>query len=264
MKKVIFVTLFLILIKCNGDLKKTEIKAIIPSPNELRKILEKPKYWENDYSYISFRNGKAELIFWGDPPLRGNAKFIINENKISLNVTDLSYKESTFPDKKFTCEYKFGDHDYLPEKTIECCFEKKNCKKPIVHYDMDSHKPKGRLINLHDYSIESDGYEKYQTTKDVYFRSKPIIDKSNVIRYDKLVSEDCINPVGADISPEEYIRIPKESYVLLIGHTLTKEVISGKEGNWYYVRLSPPCSGGYPTTSVEGWVFGEYIEKLKK
>ncbi|WP_243394771.1 hypothetical protein [Leptospira adleri] len=154
MKKGIFVLLFLILIKCNGGLKKEDIRLTVPSPNELIRILEEPKHWKNDYSYISFKNGKASLIFWGDPPLRGNAKFNTTENKININVTRLSYKESTYPDKQFICEYYFKVHDYLPEKMIECCFEKKNCKEPAVHYDIASHKPKDRLISIRNSQFE--------------------------------------------------------------------------------------------------------------
>ncbi|UOG39967.1 hypothetical protein MAL08_19675 (plasmid) [Leptospira noguchii] len=263
MKQQYFIMFVLILISCESNLKEVQNANSTLSHEELVQIIEGPNNWENDYSYISFKNGGVNLTFWGDPPLYGKAKYRIDGTKINIAVTSLSYKESAFPDKKFTCEYHFRDHDYLPQKTIECCFDKKKCKKPIVHYDMESHKPKGRLVQLDGYSIESDDYEKFQTTKDVYFRSKPVIDKGNVIRYDKLVAEDCVNPVGADIPAEDYIRIPNESYVLLIGHTLTKEIISGKEGNWYYVKLFPSCPGGYPTTSVEGWIFGEYLRKLK-
>ncbi|EKO32370.1 hypothetical protein LEP1GSC163_1387 [Leptospira santarosai str. CBC379] len=268
MKQQYFIVLILIFINCKSNLKEVQNASSTPSAalnyKEIVKIIEGPDTWENDYSYISFKNGEVNLTFWGDPPLYGKAKYKIDGTKINVSLISLSYKESTFPDKKFTCEYQFRDHDYLPEKSIECCFEKKKCKKPIVHYDMKSHKPKGRLINLHGHSVQTDDHEKYQTTKDVYFRSKPVIDRNTVIRYDKLVPEDCINPVGADLPPEDYIRIPKESHVLLIGHTLEKEIISGKEGNWFYVRLFPSCPGGYPTTSVEGWIFSEYLEKLKK
>ncbi|TGL76019.1 hypothetical protein EHQ83_17895 [Leptospira yasudae] len=129
---------------------------------------------------------------------------------------------------------------------------------------MASHKPKDRLIAIQGYSIRTDNYEEYQLSRDVYFRSKPIIDKNTIVRFDSLVAEDCINPIGAELPAEDYIRIPKNAYVLLIGHSLTKEIISNQEEYWYYVKLLPPCQGGYPTTSVEGWIFGSFLEKREK
>ncbi|TGK38509.1 hypothetical protein EHQ12_05235 [Leptospira gomenensis] len=129
---------------------------------------------------------------------------------------------------------------------------------------MASHKPKGRLISVQGFSLKTDDYEEYQITKDAYFRSKPIVDKGNVIRFDSLVNVDCINLLGVNLPSEDYVRIPKNSPISLIGHLTEKEIISNQESYWYYVKLYPPCPGGYPTKSVEGWIFGSLIEKRRK
>ncbi|TGN10335.1 hypothetical protein EHR08_19430 [Leptospira bandrabouensis] len=70
-------------------------------------------------------------------------------------------------------------------------------------------------------------------------------------------------PINSKLEPGDFTFIPKDYSMTVIGKTIEKDKIEGKENYWFLVIPATNAHNGCllkQSDQLEGWVFGEYLE----
>ncbi|TGM66484.1 hypothetical protein EHQ94_10910 [Leptospira meyeri] len=179
-----------------------------------------------------------------------NGNFSENQDLNTIHLYNLKENCSQNPIKDINCEIiNIQDSIYFTQKI--------KCDNNQEYFNHQKPTQKGLIKYYNETIFESMGLKKAFVNSNVVLRERPFNSSTKFICYFENL------PTNSNLKPGNYSFIPKNYSLTVIGKTIEKEMINGKNNYWYLVI---PATDEYnacilrDTLQFEGWIFGEYIE----